>query len=88
MDIKQVEKLLADHSFKFAKSMPTSPHWYTLRKDWDDETFVEVVKFIREHGTPEKFYKATYIYLHLNGFKYWTMGAPLDITILINKAAI
>jgi hypothetical protein len=31
---------------------------------------------------------ATYTYFDHDGWTYWTMGVPLPITILINKAEI
>jgi hypothetical protein len=73
----------------FAKTMPHNPHWYTLRKDWVAKvSFDAVVQYIRDHGTERKFMSATYTYFDYNGWTYWTMGAPLPITILINKAEI
>lgn len=90
---KDVLKLFLDHNWRFAKSMPKNPHWYTLRKDWDDKEFVECVMFIRENGYKQKWFKQEYIYLNINGYKYWTMGAPINKngkphTILINKAKV
>lgn len=81
--------------YRFAKTMPENPHWYTLRKTWaDDAGFCEAVKFIREYGYTEVYKKRPYKMFNLNGFKYWTMGAPIDkpngtpCTILINRAKI
>jgi len=39
-------------------------------------------------GYHQKWGKTTYTYLDIDGWQYWTMGAPLDKTILINRAAI
>ncbi len=81
--------------YRFAKTMPENPHWYTLRKTWtDDAAFVEAVEFIREFGYSEIYKKSKYTMFNLNGYKYWTMGAPINkrdgspCTILINKAKI
>lgn len=63
-------------------------HQYTVRK-WSpelDQTFVDFARFIRENGYIGVFMKRQYIYLDLDGFKYWTMGYPLDVTIIINRA--
>ena len=74
--------------------MPENPHYYTLRNDWDDKDFVDFVLYIRENGYVEKFNNQPYTYLNLNGYKYWTMGAPVNYdngdpcTILINRAEI
>jgi len=91
MNAKEACALLYDAGWKFAKTMPQCPHWYTLRKDWKDSDFVELVKYIRENGRKEKYLRSTFTYLYINGFKYWTMGAPINKdgkphTILINKA--
>lgn len=63
-------------------------HAYTVR-EWRpnaDADFVRFVELIRAYGHPENFYKNTYIYLHLDGLKYWTMGSPMIETIIINRA--
>lgn len=84
MDI--LEKL-EKASYRYAYTMPQWPHHYTLRKTWEkDEDFVEAVNYIREHGVPEMFGRHRRIYLYHKGYKYWTMGNPIDQTILINRA--
>lgn len=80
---------LESKNWIFAKTMPQNPHWYTLRRQWlDDDAFDDVVKFIRANGYKEKFKKNWYTLLNLNGYKYWTMGAPIDQTILINRKPV
>jgi hypothetical protein len=87
MTLVEVTALLLAAEFQFAKTMPKTPHHYTLRETWEDgSVFEAVVQFIRDHGKEEKFFRATYIYLYLEGHKYWTMGSPLDQTRLINRA--
>ena len=81
-----IDTLLKNAKFVFAKSMPKLPHHYTLRETWDSNTFDYVVQKIRELGVPERFFKKTYIYYYANGYKYWTMGNPIDQTKLINRA--
>lgn len=75
--------------FIFAKTMPEMPHWYTKREHWDDaRDFEECVRFIRANGYKEKFKKATYIYLVIGEYKYWTMGYTPERTTIINRAKI
>lgn len=81
-----IDQLLDQAKFVFAKSMPKMPHHYTLRETWDSNTFDYVVQKIREMGTPEMFFRKTYIYYYANGYKYWTMGNPINETRLINRA--
>ena len=84
-----VEKLLLDCSWRFAKTMPENPHDYTRKKEWDDpDAFECVVAYIQEHGFPERFYKSVFHYLYLDDYKYWTMGNPINETILINRASV
>jgi hypothetical protein len=70
--------------WKEAKSSST-PHSYTVR-EWKPEIFERAVRIIRAYGVPERFYSKTYIYLYWGDKKYWTMGSPLDETIIINRA--
>lgn len=75
----------------YAKTMPQCPHWYTFRKDWRFDhvlPFEDAVQYIRDHCYEEKFYSKTMQRLNINDFKYWSMGAPLNETILINRAVI
>lgn len=94
MDRLKVNQLLNIADFKFAKSMPTIPHEYSLRETWsNDKDFCDVVKFIRENGVKEKFFKKTYIYYYFNGYKYWTLGNELSYhdkrkTFVLNRARI
>lgn len=67
--------------------MPKSPHWYTLRSTWtSNREFNDVVMMIRHFGYDTRFWSKTYRYWDCNGFNYWTMGAPIPETTLINRA--
>lgn len=84
-----VKSILWKTQFTFAKSMPKIPHEWTHKKDWDDdELFESVVEYIRENGIKERFFRKQYIYLYLNGYKYWTMGNPIETTVIINRARV
>ena len=41
--------------------------------------------FIREQGEVRPWGKHMHTYFDYDGWTYWTMGAPLDETILINR---
>lgn len=82
-----IETFLQEQTWTFAKSMPKIPHEYIVRiKVGNDELFSAAVKYIRENGVTEYFYKTPYIYLYLNGYKYWTMGLSPQETTIINRA--
>ena len=73
--------------WRFAKSMPKIPHWYTRRGDWQsEEEFEWAVSYIRNNGVKEYFGRKEFTYLYIDGFKHWTMGSPIKKTILINRA--
>jgi hypothetical protein len=73
----------------FAKTMPQNPHWYTLRREWNDDIFFDrAVKAIRKIGRNEFWHGRKFTTANVNGMKYWTMGAPIPATILINRKYI
>jgi len=80
--------LLEAKDWKFAKTYAhKAPHWYTLREKWgDDPEFDKIVIAIREEGKTEYFWRKPFTVWEHKGWKYWTMGAPIDETILINKS--
>lgn len=84
---------LENAKYVFAKTMPTNPHYYTLRKTWNDKGFVDAVNFMRANGYEEWFGGRPYTQFNVNGWKYWTMGEPINKdgkpwTILINRKHI
>ncbi len=84
-----VEAFIAANDWTFAKTMPQSPHWYLHRDRCSSSAdFVAVVEFIREHGERRTFGKRRYVYLDIGEFTYWTMGSPIDQTIILNRAEL
>jgi len=65
-----------------------SPHSYIRRWDVPKRDFEAFVIKIRNEGVVEYFGGRPYTYLYLDGYKYWTMGAPLEETIIINRAVV
>jgi hypothetical protein len=63
-------------------------HSYTLH-EWAptmDRLFYSFANFIREHGYAAWYWGKQYTCFDVDGDRYWTMGAPLEDTILINRA--
>lgn len=79
------------HPWRFAKSMPGIPHAYVVKTYLKYEDQFEFEWFViasRQWGKPTQWGKKTYIYWTIDEYNYWTMGSPLDKTIIINRAKI
>ena len=51
MALENIRLIIGTSYWKFAKTKPHIPHWYTLRdRSKRDEDFVALVKFIRTYG--------------------------------------
>jgi SAM-dependent methyltransferase len=84
-----IAEALLSQQFVFAKTMPQIPHYYVVRAKWEHAiSFDDVVFYIREHGYTDNWGTRTFHYLNLNGQRYWTMGAPVGETIVLNRAVI
>jgi hypothetical protein len=77
---------VASAPWRFAKTMPDIPHEYTVRGETPDDEFTAFVLLIRRFGYKRRFGMTTYTYLNIDGQRYWTMGAPLRATTIINRA--
>lgn len=87
MTKKELEDTLQNTKFTFAKSMPKIPHAWSARQDWkDDDVFNKVIVYLRMYGIKERFFTKDYLYFYANGYKYWTMGSPIQQTRIINRA--
>ena len=74
-----------DAEWTFAKTMPEWPHEYIVRERVDEDLFVTLVRHIRTAGYEGKFYQRSMTFYDEDGMVYWTMGAPLDETIIVNR---
>ena len=75
--------------WRFASTMPQNPHHYTLREHWEeDDAFAWAVEFIRQRGYREQFKGRWYTQIDVNEHFYWSMGAPVPDTILVNRKRI
>ena len=82
--------------WQFAKTMPRWPHEYTVR-EWRPELDADFERFaslIRTAGVVKPWPRTSptpryhHTYLTIGDFEYWTMGAPLGETTVINRAAL
>ncbi len=64
----------------------TWPHEYIVRQRVVDERlFVELVHHIRAYGYDGFFYRKRLRYFDEDGWVYWTMGAPVEETVIVNR---
>lgn len=70
----------------FAKTYASTwPHEYIVRERVDEKLFVRLVQHIRTYGYEGRFYRKPITYFDEDGMVYWTMGAPIDETIIVNR---
>jgi len=65
--------------------MPQWPHEYIVRERVDESLFEQLVRHIRANGSEGTFYHEKYIFFEEVGMLYWTMGAPIAETTIINR---
>jgi hypothetical protein len=82
---EELTHFLATEKWTYAKTMPLWPHEYLVRDRVDEKRFVEMVLHIRQHGYEGRFYAKPITYFDQDGYTYWTMGAPVEETIIINR---
>jgi hypothetical protein len=84
-----VQQWLESQGWHHARSRPDNPHSYCLRRESDDqENFERIVEYIREYGSPYPWWGAVYDQLPLGNYCYWTMGATIENTELINRKTL
>ena len=88
LDLDRIKAFIESSEWRYAKSMPQLPHSYVLR-EWSDEIeFQYFVQAVRDHGYQKNFFKRVFIYLEIDGYKYWSMGAPVNETTVLNRAIL
>lgn len=81
----ELREFIRSSTWTFAKTMPKWPHEYIVRGRVDETLFVQLVCHIRKHGYQGTFYRKSITYCDHDGMVYWTMGAPISETIIINR---
>jgi hypothetical protein len=89
MTEEQIIKFILENNWSFAKTMSDIPHWYIVKQKCTSRfLFMEFVKYIRAKGYEQAFYSKKFVYCNIGEYKYWTMGAPVEETTIINRALI
>jgi phosphoenolpyruvate synthase/pyruvate phosphate dikinase len=87
---KGLKDFIENSKWKFAKTMAAMPHSYIVKENVDPKLFEKLVLYIRKHGKNREFrifkHRKIYQYLDYKNYEYWTMGSPLNETIIINRA--
>lgn len=82
----QFTSFVAAQRWIFAKTMPEIPHHYCLRREVrNDALFDAAVRYLRSAGYDGDWRGTVRRYLDHGDHVYWTMGAPVDETVLINR---
>ncbi|MBO7577615.1 MAG: hypothetical protein J6T43_01320 [Prevotella sp.] len=53
-----------------------------------EEEFLYFKNMQRNYGKVERWGKYITPYLYIDDYKYWTMGAPIEETTVINRAKV
>ena len=80
-----LRNFVREAEWTFAKTMPQWPHEYIVRARVDQNLFEQLVHHIRANGFEAPFYDEKFIFFEEGGMLYWTMGAPVDETTIINR---
>ncbi len=82
----EIKEFINNTQWTFAKTYAdTWPHHYIVRDRVDEKLFVKTVQHIRGFGYEGRFYKMKITYFDEDGLVYWTMGAPVEETTIINR---
>lgn len=82
---EDVRRFVDAERWTHAKTMPEWPHEYLVRDRVDQGLFERLVTHIRSNGYESRFYLRTITYYDEGGLVYWTMGAPLEETTIVNR---
>ena len=94
--IEQARRYVSAVRWQFARTLPQWPHEYTLRR-WREnlaQEFDAFVRLIRTEGTVKPWPRGSarpryhHHYLEIDEWQYWTMGEPVEETILINRCRV
>ncbi len=82
---RELKDFIDAERWTYAKTMPLWPHEYLVRERVDAGLFVNLVSHIRANGYVGNFYSREITYFEEEGKVYWTMGAPIEETTIINR---
>lgn len=80
-----LRRFIGIERWKFSTTLPDWPHEYLVRERVDRGLFERVVKHIRSNGYEGRFYEREIRYYEEEALVYWTIGAPVEQTLIINR---
>lgn len=82
---EDLRRFIGAERWKFAATLPDWPHEYLVRERVDRTLFERVVRHIRSNGYEGRFYEREVRYYEEEALVYWTIGAPVEQTVIINR---
>ena len=77
---------LRSAEWKFAKTMPHIPHYYTVGQKWSDfSEFIWTANAVVRYGVFQKFFKDPRHYFYLDGWRFWVMDRDPNDAAIINR---
>ena len=79
-DLSRARAYIATVEWRFAKTMPQWPHFYTVydREPNREAEFFYFAHLIHKHGEIDAWGKHRWIYLTVDGLKYWVLGDVIN----------
>jgi len=92
MNDDEMRSFITHSPWIFAKTYADiCPHEYIVKKNLDSSqraVFEDIVKFIRDEGFEAVYEARAGMYYILDECYYWTMGAPIEETTVLNRAKL
>lgn len=86
---KTIEELVNSFTWTFAKTMPTNPHEYIVRRQTaSEEDYVRLYNYIMENHYIEWFWRKPYKMVRIGDYKYWIMTDDIRESRIINRKKI
>lgn len=86
-DFDRLREMIVRCQWTYAKTMPWCPHEYIVRGKCplSYEEFMYFVDIQRRFGIRQRWGKYNLPYLHIDGYKYWTMDGSYEDADVINR---
>jgi hypothetical protein len=89
MSPTSIRAVIDSLSFRFARTMPETPHEYVVRSPDNEAAYLALFSAIMERGVYERWAGRRKRYLYPgDGWKYWAMTTEVDQSRVINRMKI